>query len=228
MNSDSIPILTLSNKLLELCDRTSYKSLLAFKFKLLIEQLPTRKKLHLRYPLHYPDDKCPRCLLSSETFDHIFSCSANTINLPTISRKIKKTLNNIIHESKVAHKQTLIDDIQNLSINGSLLLTWAKGVSTFNPNLDINHKAKLAAKSTKILYKHIWIPRSTTANTSPNKGIKWKKSPAVSIINQTKKSSPSIFTSVLNSFLLNNSTTPDSNLTNQIIQSIVTYNSNTV
>ena len=92
----------------------------------------------------------------------------------------------------------------------------------------MEHQAKLIAKSIKILYKYIWIPRSATANISPNKGIKWKKCIAFKSLNNNKKQYPQILNSILDSYLLNNSTSPNLDLTNQIISDIVTFNPNSV
>jgi hypothetical protein len=225
-----ISSLILSNKFLEINDKISYKSLLSFKIKLLIEQLPTREKLHSRYPLLYPDNLCPRCKLHKETFNHIFSCPNNNSHLSIFNQKIKKFILSLIQESKnLTDKNLSILSINNLTIDGPLLLSWCKGTTTFDSKLSIEHKAKLIAKSIKIIYKYIWIPRSSTANTSPNSGIKWKKQPPNNTSNQSKtKQPPPIFDQVLNSFLLNNSTNFNVNLTNQIIQSIITFNSNTV
>src|SRR5277367_3399620 len=99
-----------------------------------------------------------------------------------------------------------MDQIQNLIIDGNSLLDWAKGLSTLNPNLDTEIKAKIMAKSIKILYKYIWIPRLATANTSSKSGIKWKKCTAVSPNNQPRKNTYQFFNQTIECFLYNNST----------------------
>jgi hypothetical protein len=183
-------------------------------------QLPSRVKLHLRYPSHYTNNLCPRCLSQPETFDHIFSCPSNNPNLPLINKKIKNFLTDLIRESKTQITNQSLLSNPHFSVKVPLLLEWALGISTFDPNLTIIHKAKLASKSTKIIYKYIWKPRSATANTSPQSAIKWKKTKASPSPNQTKKPELQIFESVLKSFLINNSTTPNPKLINQIITNI--------
>jgi hypothetical protein len=202
---------------------------MAFKIKLITEQLPTRLKLHSRYPSIYSSNKCPRCLLIPETFNHIFTCSTNNINLPIISLKIKKYLLHIISESNLPpNNQPSAEEIQNLKIDGTILLDWARGFSTFNSNLDIKCKAKIMVKSIKILNKYIWIPRLTTANTSTKSGTKWKKCTAVNSSNQSHKQIYQFFDQTIDCFLVNNSTSPNSELTNQIIINLNSLNSTAV
>jgi hypothetical protein len=135
----------------------------------------------------------------------------------------------IISESKLfSQNQPLKDQIQNLSIDGPSLLEWANGLSTFNPNLEITSKAKIMAKSIKILNKYIWIPRSATANTSPHSGVKWKKCTAVSPPNQSRKQTYQFFNQTIECFLYNNSTSSNLELTNQIITNLNSFNSTAV
>ena len=88
------------------------------------------------------------------------------------SQKIKKFLNNTILESDIPHKQPIPTNIINSTIDRPFLLSWSKVLSTLDSCLNIKLKAKIAAKSIKILYKYFWIPHSTTANISPSHGIK--------------------------------------------------------
>src|SRR6185369_11085026 len=81
-----------ANKNLLKKDKYNSTSLLTFRYKLLTHLLPTREKLHIRYPLLYPNDTCPRCLIQPETQNHIFTCTANQIVLQKINAKIYKTL----------------------------------------------------------------------------------------------------------------------------------------
>src|SRR6185369_10001565 len=81
-----------ANKNLLKKDKYNSTSLLAFRCKLLTRLLPTREKLHTRYPLLYPNDTCPRCLIQPETQNHIFTCTINQNALEKISAKICKTL----------------------------------------------------------------------------------------------------------------------------------------
>src|SRR6185369_1381911 len=83
--------------------------------------LPTKEKLHTRYPLLYPNDTCPRCLIQPETQNHIFTCTINQNALEKISAKIRKTLIKNLSK-KLSTSIPLLNQINNFKLNNPLLI----------------------------------------------------------------------------------------------------------
>jgi hypothetical protein len=159
-----------ANHKLKKLDQLKHRALSTFRTKLLANQLPTRTKLHKRYPTHYPDNLCPRCDAFPEDLLHIFSC----VHIrPLISKKKSKLENLILNLNPKSIK--ISDFISTLKLTPSTLLDLAIG--KFNSSFSsLQKKEDISNYTLKILYK-AWKLRSATATTSPASGIKWKKTP---------------------------------------------------
>jgi hypothetical protein len=196
-----------ANKNLRKSDQFKYKALSTFRTKLIANQLPTRAKLHKRYPNLYDSDLCPRCHISIENIEHIFTCNyaINTINQKR--KKFENFLQSTIPNNKTSHNDYSF--IVTSRITGQTLLNLALG--KFQPPFDKLQKKQenISNKALKILYK-IWKQRSATATTSPSSGIKWKKTKS------SKTNSPiTIDTSTFQSII--NTLESCNNLTNKKI-----------
>jgi len=117
---EQLETLIKANNKLKNHDQSKFKALSTFRTKLLANQLPTRFKLHKRYPTLYPDDLCPRCDAATEDLPHIFSC---IYNKPLINKK-KSKLESLIAE--LNPKSIKISDFtSNLKLTNDILLKLA-------------------------------------------------------------------------------------------------------
>src|SRR2546429_1993312 len=69
----------------------------AFKFKLMINELPIVEKLKIRHPHLYKKDlTCIRCNSKKETVSHIWKCSKVNNLIVNFKQELKEWLNNKI------------------------------------------------------------------------------------------------------------------------------------
>ena len=86
-------------------------------------------------------------------------------------------INNLIDKSdKIKNKTEAKNIINNTTVTRPLLYKWAAGISLSPVDLFNKYKSFIAKKALEIIFKHVWSPRSATANTSPSSGIQWRKS----------------------------------------------------
>jgi len=203
---EDLEVIINSNKKLKKSDQYKFRDLATFRVKLLTDQLPTRVKLHKRYPSLYPDNTCPRCDAWPETTQHIFTCLHATTYINKKKGKFISTIDSLPSTSTL---------ISNFNLTGLTLIDLASGTfhSPFNK---IKKKEDIMNKALKILYK-IWKQRSATANTSSFSGIKWKKTKAED--SSLPQKSNTTFQSILNILEVSNNHTNKSIFSPAIISS---------
>jgi hypothetical protein len=197
---EELELIINANKKIKKSDQFKYKALATFRCKIMADQLPTRSKLHKRYPNLYDNDHCSRCEALTENLQHVFNC---TYALKTIIEKKEKIIELI--QSNLPKNNNINNNDNNgtpnhnhsvaINITGPTLINLALG--NFQPPLNtIKNKEDISNKALKILYK-IWKQRSATATTSPTSGIKWKKTKAAKH-NTTHTTDNNIFQKILN------------------------------
>jgi hypothetical protein len=201
-----------ANKKIKNSDQIRYRSLATFRTKLITNQIPTRLKLHKRYPNLYDSNLCPRCHIHIETLLHIFNChhAFNYIN------KKKDKLRSIITDQFTKDLNPKNNPIPNFNLSNNTIFNLATG-NFHSPFDQIKKRSDISNKSLKILYK-VWKQRSETASTSPSSGIKWKKTKAAQD-NSLSKNKNSTFQKVLNTLEINNNYTNKKIFTSTIVSS---------
>jgi hypothetical protein len=188
LDPTEIYLLQESNKYFAKKEKFSATSLIGFRSKTLSGRLPSRQTLHERYPLTYKSNICPRCELVTETQQHIFSCQKNiSVNdeigegiRELVSKSFKKRNKKKKKGKEKNEKYTYhmnLDSILRTDLTDALTIrdiALASFPLTFQI-LDMKTKRKIINYTTEQLYQKVWIPRSSTANTSPDTGIKWTK-----------------------------------------------------
>jgi hypothetical protein len=177
-NTMGLDIVSRANKMLKKQKDNSYSELVAFRIKILSGTLPTREKLHEIRPDLYPNEICPRCSHHKENIRHTFECP----KAEESTTKIIQLINDILQPSNNNRP------IQNIW----QVVELACGITNniFSP-ANIKSWIKASNSALKLIYNSIWKPRCSTANTSPNSGIKWKNNMLVQNPKRKNKTSPS-------------------------------------
>ena len=85
----------------------------AFKFKLMINELPTLEKLKMRHPdLYKKDLNCIRCNKKKEILSHIWECSEVNNLIVMFELELKEWLNDEVKKlNNISHHDSLLDKL---------------------------------------------------------------------------------------------------------------------
>ena len=128
LEETSREVLKILSKFLSL-KGNKYKS---WKFKKLIGELPTIKKLKIRMPKLYKKDlNCPRCRLREENTKHIWECVKSNNDLILLERENKEWIHELVHNyNNFQSKDELLDDIYKFTCAEVTLKEYNTEVNT--------------------------------------------------------------------------------------------------